>query len=722
MRWENTNGVNWNPQIGKVTITISGTTTLTTIPRTNWAVWYVDSQETIAGYAVAANTFDGDPNTAWHTQYSNGSPPLPHEIQIDLGAVYDVSGFRYLPRQDGLPIGRISQFEFYVSQNGTSWGAPVATGIFVNNALEQQVLFPPKTGKYIRLRALTEPYDLPWTAVAELNALQTNPVSNQAPTAVINTPAAPVTVIQGSEVDFSGSGTDPDNNLPLSYSWSFGAGSGNADSALKDAGLVRFNIPGTYSVTFTVADAYGRAAQTAQTVTVLGAGSPLPTTGWTLRYVDSQAIGSLATNAFDGNANTYWKSQVVPSAPPPPHEIQIDLGASYYLGGFRYLPRQDGTTSDGRIYGYSFYVSADGVTWGSPVAAGAFADDASEKEASFIPVRGRYVRLQATTATSDEPWTSVAELRVLQAQTVTPSVGLIQPKSFYLQTSSNLFASAEASLSNGQGVRLAIDGGSANGGAQLDIYAAPYQATFSGINMSPHTIDAYVISSAGAIVGGAATHDQAIQVGIGDYDVAVGDSITYGYGDTISSDDISQDGRNSGGGFEPILADLLKGVIGRPHIVVNEGIPGYTSIAGVDRVPLLLQRHPYAARFIVMYGTNDAEPSGLGLHRGDSAYLGSYKDNMQRIVDEIRSAGKVAVLAKVPVVIPLNGQGDLRMQDYNRVIDELKADPANNMNITPPDFHAYFSTHSASEYFDSLHPNGIGYQSMAQLWFQSLRP
>jgi lysophospholipase L1-like esterase len=140
----------------------------------------------------------------------------------------------------------------------------------------------------------------------------------------------------------------------------------------------------------------------------------------------------------------------------------------------------------------------------------------------------------------------------------------------------------------------------------------------------------------------------------------------------------------------------------------------------VDRVPLVLQQHPYAARFLVMYGTNDTGPTGLGLHRGDAGYLGTYKDNMQRIIDEIRSAGKVPVLAKVPVITPLNGQTDLLMQNYNHVIDELVADQSNNISITPPDFHAYFATRTSTQYFDNLHPNGIGYQSMAQLWYQVL--
>ena len=128
-----------------------------------------------------------------------------------------------------------------------------------------------------------------------------------------------------------------------------------------------------------------------------------------------------------------------------------------------------------------------------------------------------------------------------------------------------------------------------------------------------------------------------------------------------------------------------------------------------------------------MYGTNDAGvpvPSGLGLQPGNPGYPGSFKDNMQRIINCISGitcisgAGKIAILAKAPVALPLNGQRDTLIQQYNLVIDELVS--ANNIPVAPPDFHAYFATHYATEYSDTLHPNGVGYQSMADLWFQAL--
>src|SRR4029434_2086837 len=131
---------------------------------------FVDSEETaVSGYS-ARNAFDGNPASMWATQWSNGTALPPHEIQINLGGVFSVSGFRYLPRQDGESYGRIGQYEFYVSIDGVNWGA-VAAGVFVSSAVEAQVTFTAKLGQYVRMRALTEVGGYPWTTVAELNVL-----------------------------------------------------------------------------------------------------------------------------------------------------------------------------------------------------------------------------------------------------------------------------------------------------------------------------------------------------------------------------------------------------------------------------------------------------------------------------------------------------------------------------------------------------------------------
>ena len=88
----------------------------------------------------------------------------------------------------------------------------------------------------------------------------------------------------------------------------------------------------------------------------------------------------------------------------------------------------------------------------------------------------------------------------------------------------------------------------------IDDYSVPYEHTFNGLSASEHVVDVQIIDASGDNVAGANTHDQAVQVGIGNYLVATGDSITFGYGGDLNT---SADGRNTGTGFEPLLNDLL---------------------------------------------------------------------------------------------------------------------------------------------------------------------
>ncbi|MFJ7067724.1 TIM-barrel domain-containing protein [Streptomyces sp. NPDC101115] len=163
------------------TVTASGLTLLpatavptagTPIPKASWKVQYADSQETSAENGAAANAIDGSASTMWHTAYSGGqAAALPHEIQIDLGARHDVDSVSYLPRQDGGSNGRIGSYEVYVSDTTASWGSPVATGTWADTATEKKAAFAPKTGRYLRLKALSEAGNRgPWTSAAEISA------------------------------------------------------------------------------------------------------------------------------------------------------------------------------------------------------------------------------------------------------------------------------------------------------------------------------------------------------------------------------------------------------------------------------------------------------------------------------------------------------------------------------------------------------------------------
>ena len=144
-----------------------------TIPQQQMRVVSVDSQELVGENGAATNAIDGNPATIWHTAYTQQTAPLPHTLVLDLGGQYQVDGVRYLPRQDGLPDGTIAGYQFYVSPDGTTWGTAVAAGTFAADRTEKIVRFPAKTGRYVRLVAVSEINGQPWTSAAELNVFGT---------------------------------------------------------------------------------------------------------------------------------------------------------------------------------------------------------------------------------------------------------------------------------------------------------------------------------------------------------------------------------------------------------------------------------------------------------------------------------------------------------------------------------------------------------------------
>ena len=117
-----------------------------------------------------------------------------------------------------------------------------------------------------------------------------------------------------------------------------------------------------------------------------GSNTALSRVGWTASADSQEPSDGSPALAIDGNTATFWHTQWRTANPPPPHWIVIDMQANLTVGGFKYLPRQDGGVN-GRIANYRFYVSADGSNWGSPVAQGTFANDASEKTVFLNPNR-----------------------------------------------------------------------------------------------------------------------------------------------------------------------------------------------------------------------------------------------------------------------------------------------------------------------------------------------
>ncbi|MET9315295.1 endo-alpha-N-acetylgalactosaminidase family protein [Kribbella sp. NPDC003505] len=124
------------------------------------------------------------------------------------------------------------------------------------------------------------------------------------------------------------------------------------------------------------------------------------------------ATGGAATMALDGNPSTIWHSAWSQVSTPAgyPHYMTLDLGSTYQVNGFSYLPRQSGT--NGMFKGYEIYVSADGQDWGTPVATGQFPNSTAVQKLDFTPKPGRYVKFVGTSSLNGAVFGSAAEFNV----------------------------------------------------------------------------------------------------------------------------------------------------------------------------------------------------------------------------------------------------------------------------------------------------------------------
>ena len=134
------NGKVWS-SVAELQIMTTGNVALN---RSAWTVT-ADSEETVDQVAPATAAIDGDNATFWHTAWAPApddvnDAKLPHSLIVDLKTTQPIIGFSYLPRQSGAN-GRIKDWQFFISKDGTNWGAAVKTGSFANVATLQTITF-----------------------------------------------------------------------------------------------------------------------------------------------------------------------------------------------------------------------------------------------------------------------------------------------------------------------------------------------------------------------------------------------------------------------------------------------------------------------------------------------------------------------------------------------------------------------------------------------------
>ncbi len=163
--------------------------------------------------------------------------------------------------------------------------------------------------------------------------------------------------------------------------------------------------------------------------------------------------------------------------------------------------------------------------------------------------------------------------------------------------------------------------------------------------------------------------------------VAFGDSLTAGYG----------------AGKDKAYPAVLGRMINRP--VVNLGLSGDTAANAPARLPQVLQANPYMV--LIEFGGNDFMRS-VPFDQTEQA--------MRQIVDEVQSAGAVAVL--------VDTGGYPGMSRYTKLYKQIAKEK--QALFVPGILDGIFGK---SKYkADPIHPNAAGYEIVAQKVHKAIKP
>jgi lysophospholipase L1-like esterase len=262
-----------------------------------------------------------------------------------------------------------------------------------------------------------------------------------------------------------------------------------------------------------------------------------------------------------------------------------------------------------------------------------------------------------------------------------------------------------------------------------------------------HNVECRLLDSSDNAIQDPFTSDGIIDIITGNYIIAAGDSNTSSGHDTVTEDNASLDGRDTSGGFPPILNDLMTSDNGYAHTVKNEGRSGDTSADGLQRMTNpdpgqnIFTLHPFAHIILIAYGTNDAfaPPTPSGLDEKPPT-PGTLKANLYGMIEAAQARGTSPYIAKIPKAYDtfhvLNKQIELFNLVIDQVINEVNGlepisenpdvydtDPDNDILVEPPDFYELADSNPFDPingdndvWDDGLHWDGFGLKCVADYW------
>ncbi len=178
----------------------------------------------------------------------------------------------------------------------------------------------------------------------------------------------------------------------------------------------------------------------------------------------------------------------------------------------------------------------------------------------------------------------------------------------------------------------------------------------------------------------------------------------------FSGDSITGIAYNRSDDNQPSYAELVHAAYPqRFPTTLDGGLGGWNTDGAVQDIDQWLKLNPDIHYWLLGWGTNDAFDQVSPAH---------FQANLQILVDKIKQAGHIPILAHIPYLA--RPDLDSEVQSLNAAID--KVTEANHLT-KGPDFYQLFHAHAADYLLkDGTHPTPAGAKAMNQAWFQLLRP
>ncbi|WP_207512377.1 BT_3987 domain-containing protein [Longitalea luteola] len=115
----------------------------------NRSTWILLEASSMEAPNIAANAFDNNLSTTWHTQWKSAKPAHPHYLKVDMNGTFNVHGFYFVP-SNNLATGNPQKVHAELSLDGNSW---TNTGTFTfPNVYSKQTFYlhTPVQAKYFR--------------------------------------------------------------------------------------------------------------------------------------------------------------------------------------------------------------------------------------------------------------------------------------------------------------------------------------------------------------------------------------------------------------------------------------------------------------------------------------------------------------------------------------------------------------------------------------------